>query len=618
MIEAVSILLALALFPVGGEPLRGVLEHRLGSRDLRMINAVNALVFDRDDTLWSGGADPYLYRWDPISGKELTRVPWVSDATSSLSLAADDSGDLLAMSSLGVVERISSKDSSSTRQIAHAGPGGVLSPDGQRIAAPSTQQGELLELRDGAGELLRTIDTGGLRTMHVTFSPDSQLLAVASWKGESRAKRIGVLAVVPMDDLSAVRSIDFPEMMITRCLFLDNQRILLCSAEGIVRTYDVGRSLLSEPTHIGGGSIVALAVSPDGLFAACGGRDGKLSVIDAQNAALIFSFQAHAAPISALAFSQDGTRLASGAMDRLIHVWSAQTGDRLDIASGHEAPITTAAWSADSARIITGSGDGTVIFWDAANARMIRRVGGNLGQITAIRTSKSSSLAVIAGQDGSLGWFDPESGTPQKRSLISSMALLDAAWSADGQPVAAVSGDNQLLIVAGDPPSVTHQTALRGGTAAAVAWSASGEVIATGTSIIQLWHADATPLRDLPGPKAPVAALAFTADGRQLISGSADGRLSVWDVEQGVLLRTLPDQSGRVSDFSLSHDGTRIAVCSTTATGARVYDFASGELLASLDGHEDGVNAVAFAPDGRLLTASADATAIVWRLEVNE
>ena len=45
----------------------------------------------------------------------------------------------------------------------------------------------------------------------------------------------------------------------------------------------------------------------------------------------------------------------------------------------------------------------------------------------------------------------------------------------------------------------------------------------------------------------------------------------------------------------------------------RLYDFASGKLVALLKGHENVVYGLAFSPDGsRLISGSVDNTAIIW------
>jgi hypothetical protein len=76
--------------------------------------------------------------------------------------------------------------------------------------------------------------------------------------------------------------------------------------------------------------------------------------------------------------------------------------------------------------------------------------------------------------------------------------------------------------------------------------------------------------------------------------------------------RTLRGHSDGVEVVAYSPDGTRIATGSLDKT-AKVWDAAGGQLLLTLHGHTDAVVDVAFSPDGRrLATASWDKTARVW------
>ncbi len=67
-----------------------------------------------------------------------------------------------------------------------------------------------------------------------------------------------------------------------------------------------------------------------------------------------------------------------------------------------------------------------------------------------------------------------------------------------------------------------------------------------------------------------------------------------------------------------SHDGERFAA--STADGAvEIRDRASGEMVQTIDAHDDRVNGIAFSPDGALLgTTSEDDTAKLWDLATGE
>ncbi|MDA1231674.1 MAG: hypothetical protein O2856_12950, partial [Planctomycetota bacterium] len=75
--------------------------------------------------------------------------------------------------------------------------------------------------------------------------------------------------------------------------------------------------------------------------------------------------------------------------------------------------------------------------------------------------------------------------------------------------------------------------------------------------------------------------VAFTPDGRQLVSGCHDSEIRVWELETGKLTRTISGHRGSVNDFDFSPDGKLLA-SSSSDRSVRVWDFESGQLLASL------------------------------------
>jgi WD40 repeat protein len=70
--------------------------------------------------------------------------------------------------------------------------------------------------------------------------------------------------------------------------------------------------------------------------------------------------------------------------------------------------------------------------------------------------------------------------------------------------------------------------------------------------------------------------------------------------------------TGSVRSAAISPDGTWVVTASLDST-ARVWDAATGRLLASLQGHNFPVHSAVFSPDSkRVVTASDDGTARVW------
>jgi WD40 repeat protein len=146
-------------------------------------------------------------------------------------------------------------------------------------------------------------------------------------------------------------------------------------------------------------------------------------------------------------------------------------------------------------------------------------------------------------------------------------------------------------------------------------------------------HAAGREPRRLGGDRGPcaahaaaVTALAWSADGRWVASGDADGSVILWDCRDGLRLRRFEAHRGRVGhlaftpdgDFLLSHGLTFLdpalgegegwgtcAVVWKVTTGARVHSVSAPG------------NCIALAPDGSLL-AAADADGgrvLVWPVD---
>jgi WD40 repeat protein len=97
-----------------------------------------------------------------------------------------------------------------------------------------------------------------------------------------------------------------------------------------------------------------------------------------------------------------------------------------------------------------------------------------------------------------------------------------------------------------------------------------------------------------------VTSVGFSLDGKQVVSGSYDKTVRLWDAATGAALQRLEGHSSSVTSVAFSPDGRQVVSGSHDET-MRLWDAATGAALQRLEGHSSSVTSVAFLPDGNLL-----------------
>jgi WD40 repeat protein len=109
-----------------------------------------------------------------------------------------------------------------------------------------------------------------------------------------------------------------------------------------------------------------------------------------------------------------------------------------------------------------------------------------------------------------------------------------------------------------------------------------------------------------------VISIAFSFDGTKALTGSCDTTARLWDIATGNSIATLQGHTGPIYVVAFSPDGTKALTGSWDHT-ACLWDVATGNLIATLQGHTTPISSVAFSPDGtKAVTGSWDSTARLW------
>jgi len=318
------------------------------------------------------------------------------------------------------------------------------------------------------------------------------------------------------------------------------------------------------------------------------------------------TFRGHSHGIWTVAYAPDGLTLASGGVDRLVRIWDIETGRLLRSLHGHTRDIRAALFSLDGQTLITGSEDRTIRLWNTKTGEptklLFTRYDHN---VCSLSLSPDGLMLARGSHNKDIKIWEVTTGTELMTLLGKDQ--YDHHWS----PCVAFSPDGIHLASGSDIGKVKVWEVLP-----------SGEEKVLHNGHWQDSEDDNSPeargffVEDDGGFQKPmdywIGAMAFTPDGKMLMTGSRDCMIKFFEMPLVTEIRTLKGHGGWVRALVVSPDG-KVLVSASDDQTIKLWEVATGRPFRTLKGHAGYVRGLAFSPDGRrLASASWDRTIKLW------
>jgi WD40 repeat protein len=325
-------------------------------------------------------------------------------------------------------------------------------------------------------------------------------------------------------------------------------------------------------------------------------------------------------PVRSAVFSADGSKILTAAADGTIRIWDAASHKLLAEFHVFGGGLNSAALSESGDMIVTASDDGAARVLNAHTGKVTAVLQPSDGRALANASfSRNGRLIVTAGADGMARIWNAHTGRQVGAPLVDGENLFDAEFSPDGTRVvtAGFSGDARIWSV----KTGKQLGVLRGSFwLSSASFSPNGRhVMTTGGGVARVWDTatDTEVGRATPASRSGylVFSAAFSPDGRRFLTASTGGSASVWNTENGKLVRVLRTPgSAALQTAAFSPDGRSVVTASANGL-IRLWDAATGKQMAFLrGGGSNQLKCAAFSADGMLAaTGSRYGTVTIWR-----
>ena len=393
------------------------------------------------------------------------------------------------------------------------------------------------------------------------------------------------------------------------------------SGFSVVRVFDAATGALVHKLDAGdkGYGDVRPVFSPDGKLLAVSNRNYETRIFEVATGKQLHELSKRMT--QEIAFSPDGKTLAAAYVDGHLGLWDVESGKTLHMVESGCAEIFSVAWNSTGDLLATCSPaggkhgpnntfirmPGKVMLWNAKACKAVKELM-EVQWSGRVRFTRDNTRVVA---------------TVRKRETLDD-GLRIAIWSTNAT-APAITAKPKL-----DIPTlpVEHSLALPPMGIPTVAVSPEGKRVLAPLNIkddVAMWNLT-TGEREFvfKGNHGwQISCVGFGPDGSTVATASLDKTAKLWDAKTGDLLATMEGHNDRLKYITYSPSGKYIL----TSTGkqwpyvpkgpvsARIWDARTGKQIAEFKNHMDTISSVKFSPDEKhALTSSDDHTARLWEV----
>ena len=492
-------------------------------------------------------------------------------------------------------------------------------------------QGDLLLSGASDGNVVVTeIKTGAMERIYqqhsksinaVAFSNGAKLAVTGDASGEIH------LWQIPTGITFRKFRIRFRSSQITALdLSPDGQIILAGDSEGIIRLIEVAAEQSMRILGYHSSRISSVKFSADGRRAVSGSWDGSVKLWETSPQSQLKSTIRHKSKVIAADFIPDGSDILACFSDGTVKVWNTHKNFINASRIYHQATVYAAAFSADKRFVITGSRDRTLQQSWISTGRTIKSFKGRSSRIHSVIFSPDGRL-LLSSMRGQVNCWDMTTGrlrqifkadlykddpeTRYKDAHHLSMYPNSIGFSPDGRLVVSLGFDGTYHawnLATGKEIKVPERYATKLST---VTYSPDKRYYARGTrEIIVRDTRDDHVVKRLWGHQKWITALAFSPDGRSILSGDEGGNLILWNVKLGIAVKEFSGHLAAITSIDYSAAGRFVATGSWDNT-CRVWNVASGQEVVKMIASPDG-EWITSTPDGFYTNSPEGHNLIHW------